>query len=49
MMWLCVQTIGQELRSLLASVDEIVNHLPQDNMKQVNMPSLHVHSVISAI
>ncbi|KAL8582128.1 hypothetical protein ACOMHN_004047 [Nucella lapillus] len=32
-----VRTIGQELRSLLASVDEIVGHLPQDNMKQIEM------------
>ncbi|XP_076440427.1 focal adhesion kinase 1-like isoform X3 [Babylonia areolata] len=32
-----VRTIGQELRSLLASVDEIVGQLPQENMKQIEM------------
>ena len=37
MIFLCLQMIGQELRSLLASVDEIVGQLPQDNMKQVKI------------
>ncbi|XP_070195798.1 focal adhesion kinase 1-like isoform X3 [Littorina saxatilis] len=32
-----VRTIGQELRSLLASVDEIINHLPQEHIKQIQM------------
>lgn len=32
-----VRTIGQELRSLLSSVDEVVNRLPQENVKQIEM------------
>ncbi|KAL8623580.1 hypothetical protein ACOMHN_000185 [Nucella lapillus] len=32
-----VKVIGQELRSLLASVDDIITHLPQDNTKQIAM------------
>lgn len=42
MIWLYLQTIGLELRSLLASVDELVAQLPQDNIKQVNCISVVV-------
>nr|KAG5701159.1 hypothetical protein BaRGS_023268 [Batillaria attramentaria] len=32
-----VKTIGQELRSLLSSVDDILQQLPTDNQKQIEM------------